>query len=35
VVGNAGAVLISSNRDKQKVLGNTREVKEVTFTPGE
>jgi cytoskeletal protein RodZ len=35
VVGNAGAVLISSNREKQKVLGNTREVKEVTFTPGE
>ena len=34
VAGNAGAVLISSNREKQKVLGNPGDVKEVTFTPG-
>ena len=30
--GNAGAVLISSNRHKEKLLGNIGEVKDVTFT---
>lgn len=34
VAGNAGAVLISSNQEKQKVLGNPGAVKEVTFTSG-
>jgi cytoskeletal protein RodZ len=31
--GNAGAVLISSNRQKEKPLGELGDVKEVTFTP--
>jgi cytoskeletal protein RodZ len=31
--GNAGAVLISSNRQKEKPLGAPGDVKEVTFTP--
>ena len=31
--GNAGAVLISSNRQKEKPLGELGDVKQVTFTP--
>jgi cytoskeletal protein RodZ len=31
--GNAGAVLISSNRHKEKLLGKPQEVKDITFTP--
>lgn len=31
--GNAGAVLISSNQEKEKLLGELGEVKEMTFTP--
>lgn len=31
--GNAGAILISSNQQKEKLLGEVGEVKEMTFTP--